>query len=326
MSSEDTSFKRIVFAKQLKGDITPNTNFAHECRPETCNPESEEMLINQQMLDPPVVLRDFYVCRYMRSHHCTAEKCDKQDIATGACRISGACYAPPGGYSSYDKNNPQTWHSNFRANEKKAQEMFSVQYYDTTLRNNIKRTKARKRKKRAQIRDVITRLLFSPTRKEVNEIRRKQNEKLVQRKIQLYIKKCEEENELVNLIHVAMLRTWRSSKTRELKILDYDENIVDKYTEAIIKVQTLVRKYHIDTFKTDTLALGTLYAMQQGLMLDQRWLIPNDAYLCFNLPIINDLPHFKFQKKRVTTGQKMIKIAFKKAMQSKDPLCDIALV
>jgi len=321
--SKSESFKRIVRAKSLKGDIV-NTAFEHECRPEVCNPESEEMLIAEQMLDPPVVLRDFYVCRYMQSHYCTAQHCNAQEIMTGACRISGACYAPPGGYSSYDKNNPMTWHAAFRSNEQRAQSTLPENRQNKqAIRAEAKRQKVKKGRVRTQITELVTRLLFSSTRKQVNEIHKQQQDRRIQRDIQTYIKACDKNREYVNLIYIAMLKTCTRTKHRDLVTFQYDEEIVRRYSNIVLRVQKLVKKYHTTIFKVDTLTLGVLYEMRQGFMLNHTWLIPSDQFLCFNLPPINDLPHFRLKKKRVTLGQKMIELALKKAIGSGDPIEDI---
>lgn len=299
------SFERILDAKRRGGDLIANYDFPHTCHRDVCNPENERMLIAKGLLSGPAMSNDVFVCRYGSQHICTELLCNNHRL--GVCDISGACYGPQGGYSSYDKNDPKTWSHQFRVNEITAQ--------SSATSNRQKRPYRRKTARHTDaIQDIIHKLLYSPIRKQVNDEKNARDSKQAETAILNYAKKCHDQRAPVSLIYVMMIQDNIRSTEQKLEIIEYDEKTVLKYVQIVAKISKIVQKYYAESFKIDVLALGVLYGMRQGYEAEQIVLLPSDTFLLYNLPTVNDLPSFGYEMRVVTRGKRLYEIAFKTAL------------
>ena len=275
-----------------------------------CNPQNEQSLPGQSLTEC------VYVCRYKKVHICTDQHCDNH--LTGICNISGACYGPQGGFSSYDKNNPQTWGRDFRRRELSGQ---------TSVASYKKRKRAKPTGyQRRIVMGVIDNLFYSSTRKQVNAQKEQNDEKRYRRHLQTYVKECAQNRVPPCLIYMMMLKTHYKSAEYKLEILKYDADLVERYVDIVLRVHQHAQTYLEETVKLEALALGTLYEMQQGFKIGGVVLLPSDVFLLHNLPSINDIPTFGYAKKKITSSQHKIEFAFKEALNRGVPAKEIAFV
>jgi len=325
---------RLENAKRISGDII-DMPLKHVCSKEFCNPENEQDLISKGFLNSPAQSSNVYLCKYKCHHICDKFKCN--NIVLGVCAITGACYGNPGGYSNYDKNNSRTWHTNFRSNEYCQQidefenpSIFNKQISQPEAIVQKKRKKTSFKKLLIQYRItaqlIVTSLLYSPIREKINNATNKNNLKILAKKTQSYIKACEKQRNVVNIIHLMMLNDTYKSVNCKLEILNYDEHVINKYTNIIIETYKNVKKYYTESFKFETIALGTLYEMRQGYKIEQIQLFPSDSFLLHNLPIINDIPSFGFDKKYITKGKQIIQYAYGRAIELGVSIQDLIII
>ena len=307
-------FERIVKAKRLSGDIVDGPAHEHVCHPDVCNPQNEPALIRQGALRGPPVTSDLYVCRYKVRHVCTEMLCDMHDL--GVCTVSGACYGPQGGYSSYDRNNPKTWGRNFSQRER----------IGNAMAGQVRRPRKKAKNIKGPIGDVIEMLLFSPARERVNQRKLDADAKRYERKLQNYLRECKTECIPPCLIYIMMMRHHFETTTFKLEKLRYNEDCIAKYTDIVMHVWELVDAYHPESPKLDMVTIGVLYGMQQGFIVNGTVLLPSDTFLLYNLPAVNDLPMFGIEKRKITSGQQLVELVFKRAIDQGAQLKDIAYI
>jgi len=326
--------RRLERAKRVSGDIIDMPT-DHICSKEFCNPENEKDLISRGFLAGPPTSTDIYLCRYRNHHVCTENEC--RNIDNGVCRISGACYGNPGGYSSYSKTDYRTWHQEFRHNEQLQQLKITANPTIFSVDDNNKPDEPRKRKKRKKKKNpkviwrryklaaqkIVTCLLYSHTRQTINDRAYKQSLKMMEKQIQMYIKSCNQERQVVNIINIMLLQNKYKNIDKKLEILEYQQNVIDKYVDVIMQTYLNVKKYYTESFKFQTIAIGALYEMRQGYELENIILFPSDCFLLYNLPTINDIPAFGFKKANITRGKWIIQIAYNTAVESGVAIGDI---
>ena len=323
------SLKRLEYAKRISGDII-DIETKHFCSKEKCNPQNELALIETGYLQGPPLTMDVYFCKYKSYHVCTESTCNNYGI-DGVCRISGACYGNPGGYSSYNKELPCTWRPSFSVREKTLQVNESVnpttfdkvkieikQEIDPDAIEPVrkKRKRVNYRKIREGVRNIVTNLLYSNKRKAINIKAVADEKKKFEKKANSYIKSCIILNIPVNLIKILMIAETYTKKYKRLEILVYDEDVVTKYMSIIMKTFEIVSKYYKDAFKFEMIALGTLYEMRQGYNIEHMTLFKADNFLLYNLPTINDVPFFGYKRANITRGKHIIEYAYNHAIES----------
>lgn len=102
------------------------------------------------------------------------------------------------------------------------------------------------------------------------------------------------------------------------------------YTDIIGQVYDLVQRYTQATGESqkiciNSVAIATLYKMRQSFQLDDVVLLPRDQYLVDHLPPTNELPRFGIDKKRFTTGEKLIEYAYDMAIKKGTAVEDLQL-
>ena len=309
-NSLNQTLSRLEYAKRISGDII-DIKKEHICSREFCNPQNENDLIYMGFLQGPPQTSDIYLCKYKVHHICNDMLCKETDIS-GVCTISGACYGPPGGYSMYDKNDYRTWTSKFRRNEK----MLFVAGKSNGTQSKLKKRKCNSTKTRTEATMIVTKLLFSPTRKRINEKYNMEMKKICHKKIQSYVKSCIIKREPINLIYIMILNHMYNNGFQKLEILSYNQTLVDKYVDIITKVYNLVSKHHEKILKITNIAIGVLYEMRQGYTIENTLLLTRDDFLLHNLPMISDIPSFEFNRSSITNGKHIIQKTFIKIIES----------
>jgi len=240
--------------------------------------------------------------------------CQNSDF--GVCNISGACYGNPGGNSNYDKNNWKTWNTKFRENERTQQSInkpnatifkANVVSSDTKKRKRINLKELEKKHKKIAM-DVITKLLYSPIRENLNTKTISANSKENNKQLQLYISWCEKNRQVFSIVRMMMIDDNFKNKQLRLEKLKYDELVIRKYTTIIMETYRLSQKYVCEeTFKFEVIALGVLYEVRQGFEIDGIVLCPSDCFfyiLIYLIPIFN--LRFNFFNQRMVGGKNEI--------------------
>ena len=313
---------RIENAKRVSGDII-DLSVKHTCTKEFCNPENEADLIVKGFLMGPIMMPDVYVCKYRSYHICNSQTC-KSTYGTGVCVISGACYGPKDGYASYDKSDPRTFYINARHSVKMEQQINPTMNDNIYTLSPLEKVKVKQKTRkspnfkriRLEVVEIITKLLFSDTRKSVNKRYRDNRTKIMEKKIQNYIKSCYIERVPVNMITIKIFVDKYNEGYERLEILNYSEDTISKYTNLIVNAYKIVLKYYDDAFKVPTISLGVLYEMRQGYEIEGLVLFEADPFLLHNLPTINDILQFGFDRANITKGKHIIQAAYKRGVES----------
>jgi hypothetical protein len=296
------------YLKQLeaqKFDLL-NEYHTHECSRDYCNPQNIEHV---------------YLCKYRQIHICLPDTCDL--INDGVCQLSGACYGPSG-YSTYDHNDNRTWYENMDFSTPQRKQLFLsnvgpiepiAPIGPNTIRRNTFNKEAIKK-----IESYIECLLYSPERAKMNAEHVKLQEKKSNRAKDIYINRCIAKNVPANTIELMIIEQQYSMIDVIIEVLPFDEAIITRYTLLIIRMHEIVQQYSDEKICLESLTLGTLYYMRQGLNCGGVEVIPIDSFLIKHLPEMNDLRRFGFDKKKYTRGEKWITYTYECATKKRDDL------
>ena len=190
---------------------------------------------------------------------------------------------------------------------------------------------------RARVRQIIETLLFSSVRDEFNESAMREHEARLQRERERYMQRCKELRQLPNIIDLHVLVNYYASKPLPLLNITMDAVMLQYYIGIVFQIWQKVNAYLDDSHASikislDSVTLGALYALREGLSACGLEIIPKDKVLCQRgvLPLINDINHFGFAKKKVTAGEKLIVAAYDQALRLRvsrdDLLIDFSLM
>jgi hypothetical protein len=327
------SILRLEKAKRVAGRII-DAPLIHLCSREFCYPENENDLINQGLLQPPAICPDVYLCNYRCHHICTAESCGNSVL--GVCPISGACYGPQDGYSNFSRADYRTWHADFRKNEREIQTDRKPNpslFFDNVAPIEIVEPTKKKKKKtpkknfvRKKIAaEIFTKLVYSPIRKKVNKRREDELQNVLDKEIASYIRTCEKNREVPCIPYIMMLQDTYREDYDLLETLDYNDEIVNKYTAMLNKAFGIVDKYFEDPVKPEIIIMGVLYLARQEYRVGETVLIEHDPFLLAMLPQGNNLPAFGTSKRHITKGKQVLKRALSKGLDSGASLDSLVL-
>ena len=270
---------RVRAALCQKGELVESA-CAHVCETAFCRPQNEVAL----NLPGPPLDDSVYVCRYGQVHVCTEDECE--NVFGGTCALSGRSHANHTGMSSYDKNDYRTWNSGTHT---------ARHYGANAKRQRIKPLEPR-------VTQVITTLLYSPVRNDINKHSHKAYAEIFKRKVAQYV----QENEMPSIIQIEMMEEKYKNHNEKIPIIAYDHDAVERYTALILRTYSLVKQYSLDPSKLETVAVGVLYMLRQGFVAEGRTLFEIDSFLLHNLPSPSDLPRFGYQKSSITKGKHQI--------------------
>jgi hypothetical protein len=319
MTSEivSASIKRLMGAKRKLQHDRP-----HVCYPSVCNPENEPAL----SLDAPLTDHVF-LCDYRVVHVCDEEHCERYlDDGTGTCPISGRNYgrnAQP--RVDYDRNDSRTW----EASKRQRKDFIRVRTTQTTIKKQLFRVPDQDNVK-GRVRELVHVLLFSPKRKSVlDALYRKHLERRNHARDD-YIRGCRIAHQLQFLTDLMRIHTYFMTYEAPLQLIPYDEQLETYYVEIVWQVWLRVNTFIVPNSRpkkvslpqersnvklsVECIALGTLYFMKHGYVLDDLELLPIDTFLQTALPQISDLVHFGIYKRLITDGEKLITQSYQNAI------------
>jgi hypothetical protein len=225
------------------------------------------------------------------------------------CPISGTCYGPEG-YSSYDAGDARTWYSKPQS---------EVRPVRITIRKRVKRRRIPMKRIAGMLEEIVVRLLFEggpreKTNQQYQAIAHQKHNKLVEAyKLNAALKR-------VPLNAIDLLIFQDNTSYPCLHVLEYDFNRVFYYKNIMTHVFQLCRNYVLDVDPQqqyiENIGIGVLYSMRNGVSREDVTFLPKDEFLCIHLPMINDLTHFRIDKHRITTGEKLVNYIYNEALKS----------
>jgi hypothetical protein len=281
-----------VLFKARQKELLPSR--VHLCSHEFCQPENGVNLFKRGLLPESNYPEDLFLCKYGQFHQCSLSDC----MDNGYCPISGMSDGLIYDCRDYIRSNPKT---------------FIVKPEPIS----VKRTNDDK------IEALVETILYSEFRKKINDMWWKKQMKLCKKEKDAHV----EETRPINLIMAAMIESTYRSQKPPLVILEFNQAKVRYYTQVILQMYEHVQKLlgGDDRIQQDAIALGTLYKMQQGIRVDDTVILPVDRFLVDHLPLINDLPQFKLDKRKFTRGEKLISQMIDNAKKKQIPLNEIAI-
>lgn len=261
----------------------------HICSHEFCQPENESALIRRGLLSERKTQDDIFVCKYGEIHQCSFSDC----MAEGYCPISGMSdghhyvkeYVPPAMPKLMPGKKTETY---------------------------------------TKMEMVVETILFSNFRQKINEQWKRKQMKLCKKEKDSYIhENCADCP--INLIGAMMIESVYRSQKPPLVVLEHDQVKIHYYTQVCQFIYQCIQRYVGENLNLDAIALGTLYKMQQGIRVEETVILPVDRFLVDHLPLINDLPQFKVDKRKFTRGEKLISQMIDNVKKLKVPLSEIAL-
>ena len=281
-------------------EISPN-HPPHPCSVRYCDPQNEQTLIRRGLLPgPPELPEHMYVCIFGDIHVCNENVC----MTDGPCLVSGATMGLVHEYSSYNANDSRTW-----TDPKKGQVSTGG-------------TGTHKLWDRVEL--LISTLFFSPKRKAIVANWKKQRGKQCKKYKDTYIKDCELKRKPVNLIHLAMLDAQYNIPCPIEERPEYDGDRLEHYTRLALHMYQLIQGYN-DNEKVcvESVTLGVLYKMQQGININDVNVLPADPYLVQILPPMNDLVKLSIDKKRINRGEQLLLGMYETALRNGTNLVDL---
>ena len=327
----ENSLTRIARVKRITGTLLDN-HVQHECTSDFCDPCSEEILVQRRLLQGPIVCNAVYLCNYRVVHVCTVDTCDT--IEHGVCRISGACYGASG-VSSYDKTDSRTWRTKTTdyhrpsapariyltdpdGSVKEKEEEVHLKDTDVPFKKPRRAYKLSIKTLDAYIERMTKNILYSKCRSTINNKRSKKSEMVYIDTVNAYKLQCIADREPINLIKL-MLIDQHHNHNNSVELLPIEVYNIDKiqhYVHICRQVFIFVQKYWDKKICFDSVILAILYGMKRGYTLHGNVILPQDMYLTYMLPLINDLPSFGISKKYLTAGQDLLDGAFLDAIDN----------
>lgn len=268
---------RLREARQRELLLTPHP--PQPCHNLLCDPQNEIALIRRGLLAGPHRCPEFlYLCKYGEFHLCS-EIC----TAEGPCLVSGVSSGLIEEYSSYNRTDHRTW--------------------------GLEVVRASRPDYYAQVEHVVDSLLYSPIRQRIAL----QNRKLAQRRLKKLktsvVTNALSKNKPVNMIHLAMLTEKHSETPADHATGSRDAERVDRYVKLVLGIyRQLPEKTCVET-----LTLGVLFKLRTGLVVDGEECLAQDLFLRDHLPSINSLEKLGFDKKKVTRGEKLLLLPWKRS-------------
>lgn len=304
---------------QYKGDLTDSYK-PHSCNRNYCNPQSLFNLIRRGN-------DTVYLCKYRQYHIC-----DQQHCHCALCPISGVCWGTQL-YSSYASDDHRTW--NVTADADEDPNVYIMPGYEHTgpspapvAQEQAFVSKLNRMDASDKVEQVVEKLLYSHKRVTINEEYYKQKDKALQRERDAYIVQCVRQGVPVNRVHLTMIADRHQSNQAPMAILERDSALVSHLVDSVLQVCEIVERYSQQTQSkicVTSIALGVLYTMRQGLVLENVTLIPMSPLLRDHLPIMNHLSKFGLEKQKYTKGHQLIVFAYDSAVRQGVELRDLCL-
>ena len=311
--------KILQLIAQYKNDLTDEYK-PHYCDSAFCNPQTiRQLRLSGQY--PGVEDNDeIYLCNYRQYHICNANECH-----CSTCPISGACYGASL-FSSYSPQDQRTW--NVGPEDDDTPVLRPMPGWEHTIQAEPsvepaqKRFRANTSEVRNRVETLIERFLYGQERVKINHEFDEQKDKNSRRKKEAYVNQCVKHNRPVNLLEICMMNDHEDSLGAPLEILEKDMQVVHYLTFIVLQVYEIVQRYGgingtQGQGKVDVVSVtvATLYYMRKGYVLDDVTILPVNDLLREHLPIMNYLPKFGVEKRKLLKGEKVVKYSYSEALK-----------
>ncbi len=345
MEKNDPLFSKAAYRLRCaKKDLVEARVANHQCSADFCNPQSEMSLIAAGHLQGPPLTCNVYLCTFGVFHVCTETACDVYTWSdTRTCHISGLQLGHAA-ESSYDKNDPRTWRSKPMSTPGVAHLRTPIGAPPLVVAPALPPRRQRvipegEIKYRASA--MVKLLLFSPNRIARNREAIQQFAEEAHDAKVTYIRQQAENMQLPFLTDLHRLQGHYTKRRLPLAEFTFVEGLHDYYVNIICQIWAKVIAYYVPEdekeyeedgvtevsprFDFENVCLGVLYAMRQGLRIGTLMLLPKDDFLLANLPIINELGHFKIRRNRITKGDKILTQTYENAIASQVAVHDLMI-
>jgi hypothetical protein len=356
------SVKRLQHALKINGMLRrlPPQQNQHACSHDICSPLNEIDLIRRGILTSPPTTTFVFMCCYEFIHVCTPKHCNGAQHG-GSCPISGLSFTQHLATSSYDKNDSRTFGnyqhrqgvSTFKRHKHVAQidrqrltnsnaNMFQPpeeveEEEEEKVLDIIIQSPEKKRKRRSyriknverKVQNIIYNLLYGIVRQRINKEYIKKYKHIRETQWVKYKHQCiKNNNGMIDLVY-GMIIESNYVKPPPFVILQHDYDREMHYVNLVLQVHKKIVTHtsfegqgcNIDV---EAVTLYVLYSMRLGQTFDGINILPPDPFLKKYLPNVNDLAHFKMNRKKIKQGSKLLKDAYSNAINklnvSKDEL------
>lgn len=313
----------------------------HTCTHALCAPECETSMIQHGTLHGPPISNNVYLCNFGTVHICSETSCSLYGYTkTQTCPLSGLEWGSM--VSTYDKNDYRTWHHGGReveTNNNYQSLKRIIEDDDNDNDDNKKEENQQKAKKRRLImpakisketalergRTLVDTLLYSNARRHRNMDALEEFQRQAENAKQTYIAGRLKNRQLPFLTDI--LRLVGNFCSQPLPLIEYprDENVLEYYAHVIYQVWCKVLDYCDKQLDEDgneipprvdyeTVGMGVLYTMRDGLQCSNVMVLPEDHFLVASLPDVRDMNYFGIQKRKVTLGNNLLKKIYKAAI------------
>lgn len=180
-------------------------------------------------------------------------------------------------------------------------------------------------------RDVIDLLLFSKSRRNCNLDALYQFNQEAEKAKHTYIMKRMEHRQFPYLTDILRLKGYYLSQPLPLMEMERQQNVVEYYAHVILQVWDKVIFYAEKPLDDDgneiapridfeTVAVGTLYLMREGLQCNEVFVLPADQFLMSMLPLVRDMEYFNIKKRKITRGSILIENTYRYAVETLDTM------
>lgn len=314
----------------------------HQCRPERCNPQSEEMLIERRQLQSPALTTNVFLCKYGCAHICSQDDCHLYHATeSGTCPVSSFQFGTK--VSAYSKDDYRTW-KNPHA-EHQAEPILSTQWLLNPVNEQLEAAPivvALPNKRRLTARHlsveeterragaVVKQLLYSRDRRALIQ-------SFVSRQMQqgrdAQANYCRDQRNAQQLPFLSDMYRIAANYTRqEIRLHEFDFNkaTFEYYIFVLLHVWDVLQRFHVPMNEKqytaldeeivprldfEAVCLGALYGMRKGISRGSLELLPADDFLLQHLPTINELSNFNMEKSHVTKGERLICDAYDNALR-----------
>lgn len=294
--------------EEKKSDLL-NEHHYHECTRKYCNPTG---------------IGNIYLCKYRQIHVCTENECVL--VVDGVCPISGACYGAMG-YGNYDPNDNRTWYSKGLINDEplitKKPDYLPVRGIVPVPSSSVPARVAggdppaprvvNEREVYNKIETYVEELLYSNERAKINAMAAAANKKNSTREKDAYIARCRANDEPINWLMMDMIANSFGYVEQPLQIMPLSRNTVARYSDAVLQMYKIVQSFIPERVCVESITLAVLYTMRVGYTVNDVQIFPADEFLRENLPEMNELGRFKFERHKFTNGETQITFAYNEA-------------
>ena len=176
-----------------------------------------------------------------------------------------------------------------------------------------------------KIETYVEELLYSNERVKINALAAAANKKNSTREKDAYIAKCRANDEPINWLMMDMIANSFGYIDQPLQIMPLSRNTVARYSDAVLQVYKIVQSFIAERVCVESITLAVLYTMRIGYTVNDVQVFPADDFLRENLPEMNELGRFKFERHKFTNGETQITFAYNEAERRGVEISDLVI-